>query len=80
MKFSTKIFNNKKEIPLDTFIDKVLYDSNYGFYMKKNPLGNNGDFITSPNISILFSEMIGIWCIAFWKSLGSPKKITILAK
>ena len=43
--------------------------------MKKNPFGKKGDFITAPNISRLFSEMIAIWIISFWQSLGCPKKI-----
>ena len=78
MKFKLKIFKDKKIIPIDQFIYKSLYDDQYGFYMKKNPFGSKGDFITSPGISILFSEMIAIWCIAFWKKLGKPKKINIL--
>ena len=61
-------------LPLDKFINLSLYDENNGYYMKKNPFGKKGDFITSPNISRLFSEMIAIWVISFWKSLGSPKK------
>ena len=46
--------------------------------MKKNPFGKDGDFITAPNISVLFSEMIAIWCLAFWENLGCPKKINII--
>ena len=78
MNFNSKIFENNKNISLDNFINKALYDLKYGFYMKKNPIGIDGDFITSPNISILFSEMLAIWCISFWKKLGCPKKVTIL--
>ena len=46
--------------------------------MKKNPFGKKGDFITAPNISRLFSEMIAIWIVSFWKSLGSPKKFNLI--
>ena len=46
---------SNKHIPLDKFIDLSLYHPQKGFYMKKNPIGKKGDFITSPNISILFS-------------------------
>ena len=46
--------------------------------MKKNPFGKNGDFITAPNISRLFSEMIAIWIFSFWQSLGSPKKFNLI--
>ena len=72
-----KISNNK-HIPFDKFIDIALYHKKTGYYMKKNPFGKDGDFITAPNISILFSEMLAIWCIAFWEHLGCPKKINII--
>ena len=72
-----KISNNK-HIPFDKFIDIALYHKKNGYYMKKNPFGKDGDFITAPNISILFSEMLAIWCIAFWEHLGYPKKINII--
>tara|TARA_B100001063_G_scaffold220969_1_gene226242 strand:+ start:763 stop:1809 length:1047 start_codon:yes stop_codon:yes gene_type:complete len=63
---------------LDKFINYSLYNKNIGYYMKKNPFGKDGDFITAPNISRLFSEMIAIWTISFWKSLGSPKKFNLV--
>ena len=55
---------NNSKIPLDKFINKVLYDKTKGYYMNNNPIGNKGDFITSPNISIMFSEMIANWLIS----------------
>ncbi len=68
----------KYKFPLDKFINISLYDKKFGYYMKKNPFGKKGDFITSPNISRLFSEMIAIWIISFWHSLGSPKKFNLV--
>ena len=65
-------------LPLDKFIDLSLYDKKFGYYMKKNPFGKEGDFITAPNISRLFSEMIAIWILSFWRSLGSPKKFNLV--
>ena len=65
-------------LPLDKFINLSLYDRNFGYYMKKNPFGTKGDFITAPNISRIFSEMIAIWIISFWKSLGSPRKFNLI--
>ena len=65
-------------MPLDKFIYKALYDQKYGFYMKKNPFGIGGDFITSPNISILFSEMLAVWTIDFWGKLKFPKKFNLI--
>ena len=66
--------NKNKYISLDKFINKSLYDKKIGYYMNKDPFGKSGDFITAPNISIMFSEMIAVWCIALWENLGSPKK------
>ena len=63
---------------LDEFIEESLYNKRYGYYMKKNPFGENGDFITAPNISILFSEMIAIWVVAFWEKLDSPKQFNLI--
>ena len=71
---SKKAFN----FPLDKFINFSLYDKKFGYYMKKDPFGKRGDFITAPNISRLFTEMIAIWIISFWKSLGSPKKFNLI--
>ena len=65
-------------LPLDQFINLALYDKDKGYYMKKNPFGEDGDFITAPNITRLFSEIIAIWTITFWKSIGSPKKFNLL--
>ena len=65
-------------LSLDKFIEWALYDKNFGYYMKKNPFGKEGDFITAPNITRLFSEIIAIWIITFWKSLDSPKKFNLI--
>jgi len=65
-------------LPLDKFINLSLYDQRSGYYMTKNPFGKDGDFITAPNISRLFSEMIAIWIISFWQSLGSPEKFNLI--
>ena len=70
--------HKKKYISLDKFIHQALYNSNKGFYMCKNPFGSKGDFLTAPNISILFSEMITVWIIAFWQKLKCPKKINLV--
>ena len=70
--------NKLTNLSLDQFIDWALYDKNFGYYMKQNPFGKGGDFITAPNITRLFSEIITIWLITFLKSLGSPKKFNLI--
>jgi len=63
---------------LDKFIEDSLYNKKHGYYMKKNPFGKSGDFITAPNISILFSEMIAIWIISFWEKLNCPEQFNLI--
>ena len=73
-----KYFPLSKKIPIDKFIANALYDKDYGYYSKKIPFGKNGDFITSPGISPLFSEMIALWIVAFWEYLDKPKIFNIV--
>ena len=72
------ILKEKKSIPLDQFINIALYDKKFGYYMKKNPFGKKGDFVTSPLISNLFAEMLAVWCVSFWEHLGKPSKILLV--
>ena len=70
--------NNKNIVPFDKFMSDMLYDVKKGYYMKTNPFGKSGDFITAPNLSVMFSEMIAIWCISFLKNKGDQKKVNII--
>ena len=72
------ILKKNHKLPLDKFINFCLYDKKNGYYMNKNPFGKSGDFLTAPNISRLFSEMIAIWTISYWQSIGSPKKFNLI--
>ena len=63
---------------VDKIIETALYHKSLGYYSKKNPFGKKGDFITSPLISPLFSEMISIWVISFWVKLGKPNKFSFV--
>ena len=73
-----KIFGKSKYIPLDSFLERVLYDKKIGYYQKKDPFGLKGDFVTAPNISNVFSEMVAIWFVSFWENLNKPKKINFV--
>jgi SAM-dependent MidA family methyltransferase len=56
----------------------ALYDPESGYYMTRMPLGHSGDFITAPEISQLFGEMIGIWVLSLWNTLGKPGLIHVV--
>jgi len=50
----------------------------HGYYMRRNPLGQEGDFTTAPEISQMFGELIGAWLADSWMQLGSPDKFILL--
>ena len=78
MKSNSKFFKKKKSLPVDEFFQNVLYDKKDGYYAFKEPFGKKGDFITAPNISNLFSEIIAIWIISVWQIFGKPKNLNIV--
>ena len=45
----------------------------HGYYTNKQAFGRSGDFITSPEISQVFGELIGVWCVHMWEKMGKPK-------
>ena len=70
MKTDKIFFKNYKILSVDRFFKNVLYDKKFGYYNSQIPFGEKGDFVTSPKISDLFSEIIAIWIIACWESFG----------
>ena len=62
----------------DKFFRNVLYDKKFGYYTSQIPFGQSGDFITSPKISSIFSEIIAIWIVSSWETFGKPKNFNIV--
>ena len=75
---SQVFFKNSKILPTDKFFRNVLYDKKFGYYTSQIPFGKAGDFITSPKISSIFSEIIAIWIISSWETFGKPKNFNIV--
>jgi SAM-dependent MidA family methyltransferase len=55
-----------------------LYHHEFGYYLHNSVIGAQGDFITAPEISQLFGEMLAFWCIAQWQEAGSPESIHLI--
>ena len=77
MKSNLKFFKKKKFFAVDKFFQNILYNKKNGYYATKQPFGEKGDFITAPNISNLFSEIIAIWMVSSWHVFGKPKNFNI---
>ena len=65
-------------ISVSDYMEEALFNPKYGYYMTGDPLGKQGDFITAPEISQMFGELIGLWCAVIWEEMGSPKKINLI--
>jgi SAM-dependent MidA family methyltransferase len=65
-------------MPLSEYMALCLYHPQHGYYMTRDPLGAAGDFITAPEISQMFGELIGLWAAAVWKQMGSPENVRLV--
>ena len=69
MKIEKLIINKiikKGSINVSKFIELCLFENN-GYYLRKNPIGRKNDFITSPEISQMFGEVLTIFLINYWE-------------
>lgn len=67
------------EISVAEYMELCLSHPEFGYYSTgKNVLGRAGDFTTSPEISQVFGELIGLWCAHLWKKMGAPNKISLV--
>jgi len=65
-------------IPLAEFMGLCLYDPQHGYYHHRIPLGAEGDFITAPEISQMFGELVGLWAADVWRSMGAPDQVALI--
>ncbi|MBV8060717.1 MAG: SAM-dependent methyltransferase [Alphaproteobacteria bacterium] len=65
-------------MPVDRYMELALQHPDYGYYRQAAPIGRAGDFITAPEISQMFGEMLGLWCALAWQGMGSPKQFVLL--
>jgi NADH dehydrogenase [ubiquinone] 1 alpha subcomplex assembly factor 7 len=57
------------------FMAEALGNPQHGYYTTRDPLGRAGDFITSPEISQIFGELIGLWAADLWDRMGRPDRL-----
>ncbi|MBO6718775.1 MAG: class I SAM-dependent methyltransferase [Rhizobiaceae bacterium] len=54
-----------------------LFDPRAGYYTTREPFGRAGDFVTAPEISQMFGELVAVWLYSRWKDAGTPKDAVI---
>lgn len=65
-------------LPLDEFMADALAHPELGYYVTRDPLGVKGDFITAPEVSQMFGELLGLWAAVQWRALGMPNPIRLV--
>ena len=65
-------------VPVSDYMALALGHPEHGYYMKGDPFGAGGDFITSPEIGQVFGELIGLWSAVVWQQMGSPERIVLI--
>ncbi|KAJ0402069.1 hypothetical protein P43SY_009274 [Pythium insidiosum] len=68
----------KGPLTVSEFMQRALSHPDHGYYMKKDVFGVKGDFTTAPEISQMFGELIGVWCVATWQQMGMPSAVKIV--
>jgi NADH dehydrogenase [ubiquinone] 1 alpha subcomplex assembly factor 7 len=63
---------------LDRYMTLALTHPKYGAYTSRVPIGKDGDFVTAPEISQMFGELIGLWAVEVWRGLGSPVPVRLV--
>ena len=65
-------------IGLDRYMGLCLSHPVHGYYRTRDPLGARGDFVTAPEISQMFGELIGVWIAASWGAMGAPADLALV--
>ncbi|MFT0891634.1 class I SAM-dependent methyltransferase [Pseudochelatococcus sp. G4_1912] len=59
-------------ISVEHYMAMCLGHPRYGYYMTRDPLGMSGDFVTAPEVSQMFGELLGLWAAETWRFMGEP--------
>jgi NADH dehydrogenase [ubiquinone] 1 alpha subcomplex assembly factor 7 len=65
-------------ISIAQFMAMAALDPQDGYYTTRDPLGARGDFVTAPEISQMFGELLGLWCVQAWFDQGRPPHIRLV--
>jgi NADH dehydrogenase [ubiquinone] 1 alpha subcomplex assembly factor 7 len=64
-------------IKVEAYMRACLADPAEGYYATRQPIGKDGDFVTAPEVSQIFGELVGLWSVAVWQSMGAPNHVAV---
>jgi NADH dehydrogenase [ubiquinone] 1 alpha subcomplex assembly factor 7 len=64
-------------LSLAQYMHICMADPKLGYYATRPAIGAAADFITAPQVSQMFGELIGIWCASVWQAMGSPERFVL---
>lgn len=65
-------------ISLERLMALALGHPRHGYYMTRDPFGATGDFVTAPEVSQMFGELLGLWAAEVWRMMGAPSRIVLM--
>ena len=65
-------------MPVSQYMELCLRHPQYGYYASQTAIGTAGDFITAPEISQIFGELIGLWAAVVWQTMQAPTKVRLV--
>lgn len=65
-------------IGIDDYMNRCLTDAEHGYYTRQSGIGEEGDFTTSPEISQVFGELVGLWMAVVWQQMGAPARFNLV--
>ncbi len=65
-------------ISVADYMQACLHDPEHGYYRRRMAIGGAGDFVTAPEISQVFGELIGLWCAVVWQQMGAPHAVRLI--
>ncbi|KJC44937.1 ATP synthase subunit beta [Bradyrhizobium sp. LTSP885] len=73
-----KLIKSSGPMPVWRYMELCLMHPQHGYYLSRDPLGREGDFTTSPEVSQMFGELLGLWSASIWKAIGSPSTLRVV--
>ena len=77
-KYIIERIRDTQPLTIAEYMDLALGHADHGYYMNRDPFGVEGDFITAPEISQMFGELLGLWAAVVWQGMGAPEKIHLV--